>query len=38
MSRRCGIDQRAFARLENSHNKIPTLDTLGRHAAAVGAK
>jgi len=33
---RCGIDQPALSRLENGHNKNPTLDTLRRYAAAVG--
>src|SRR5438132_12301873 len=36
VSRRCGIDQPALSRLENGHNKNPTLDTLWRYAAAVG--
>jgi len=35
-SRCCGIDQPALSRLENGHNKNPTLDTLWRYAAAVG--
>jgi transcriptional regulator with XRE-family HTH domain len=38
MSRRCGIDKRALPRLENSHNKIPTLDTLWRYVEAVGRR
>ena len=38
MSRRCGIDQPALSRLENGHNKNPTLDTLWRYAAAVGRR
>lgn len=37
-SRRCGIDQPALSRLENGHNKNPTLDTLWRYAAAVGRR
>ena len=36
--RRCGIDQPALSRLENGHNKNPTLDTLWRYAAAVGRR
>jgi DNA-binding XRE family transcriptional regulator len=36
--RRCGIDQPALSRLENGHNKNPTLDTLWRYAAAVGLR
>src|SRR5581483_11949763 len=32
VSRRCGIDQPALSRLENGHNKNPTLDTLWRYA------
>ncbi len=35
---RCGIDQPALSRLENGHNKNPTLDTLWRYAAAVGRR
>ena len=38
VSRRCGIDQPALSRLENGHNKNPTLDTLWRYAAAVGLR
>src|SRR5262249_11240416 len=38
VSRRCGIDQPALSRLENGHNKYPTLDTLWRYAAAVGQR
>lgn len=38
ISRRCGIDQPALSRLENGHNKNPTLDTLWRYAAAVGRR
>ena len=38
VSRRCGIDQPALSRLENGHNKNPTLDTLWRYAAAVGQR
>jgi DNA-binding XRE family transcriptional regulator len=38
VSRRCGIDQPALSRLENGHNKNPTLDTLWRYAAAVGRR
>ena len=38
LSRRCGIDQPALSRLENGHNKNPTLDTLWRYAAAVGRR
>jgi hypothetical protein len=38
VSRRCGIDQPALSRLENGHNKNPTLDTLWRYAAAVGKR
>jgi DNA-binding XRE family transcriptional regulator len=37
-SRRCGIDEPALSRLENGHNKNPTLDTLWRYAAAVGRR
>ena len=37
-SQRCGIDQPALSRLENGHNKNPTLDTLWRYAAAVGRR
>ena len=36
MSQRRGIDQPALSRLENRHNKNPTLDTLWRYTAAVG--
>jgi transcriptional regulator with XRE-family HTH domain len=35
ISGRCGIDQPALSRLENGHNKNPTLDTLWRYAAAI---
>lgn len=38
VSRRCGIDQPALSRLENGHNKNPTLHTLWRYAAAVGRR
>lgn len=38
VSARCGIDQPALSRLENRHNKNPTLDTLWRYAAAVGRR
>jgi DNA-binding XRE family transcriptional regulator len=38
VSRHCGIDQPALSRLENGHNKNPTLDTLWRYAAAVGQR
>jgi hypothetical protein len=38
VSRRCGIDQPALSRLENGHNKNPTLDSLWRYAAAVGRR
>src|SRR5207244_9078506 len=38
VSRLCGIDQPALSRLENGHNKNPTLDTLWRYAAAVGRR
>jgi DNA-binding XRE family transcriptional regulator len=38
ISARCGIDQPALSRLENGHNKNPTLDTLWRYAAAVGRR
>jgi DNA-binding XRE family transcriptional regulator len=38
VSRRCGIDQPALSRLENGHNKNPTLDTLWRYAAALGRR
>jgi len=38
VSRRCGIDQPALSRLENGHNKNPTLDTLWRYAAAAGRR
>jgi DNA-binding XRE family transcriptional regulator len=38
VSARCGIDQPALSRLENGHNKNPTLDTLWRYAAAVGQR
>jgi len=32
------MDPPALSRLENGHNKNPTLDTLGRYAAAVGRR
>src|SRR5262249_32920848 len=35
---RGGIAQPALSRLENGHNKNPTLDTLWRYAAAVGRR
>ena len=38
VSKRCGIDQPALSRLENGHNKNPTLDTLWRYAAAIGLR
>ncbi len=38
VSRRCGIDEPALSRLENGHNKNPTLDTLWRYTAAVGRR
>ena len=38
VSQRSGIDQPALSRLENGHNKNPTLDTLWRYAAAVGRR
>jgi len=38
VSARCEIDQPALSRLENGHNKNPTLDTLWRYAAAVGRR
>jgi transcriptional regulator with XRE-family HTH domain len=38
VSRRCGIDQPALSRLENGHNRNPTLDTLWRYAAALGRR
>jgi transcriptional regulator with XRE-family HTH domain len=38
VSRRCGIDQPALSRLENGHNKNPTVDKLWRYAAAVGRR
>ena len=38
VAQRCGIDQPALSRLENGHNKNPTLDTLWRYAAAVGRR
>src|SRR5437588_11345646 len=38
LSARCGIDQPALSRLENGHTPNPTLDTLWRHAAAVGKR
>lgn len=38
VSQRCGIDQPALSRLENGHNRNPTLDTLWRYAAAVGKR
>src|SRR5437588_5776522 len=38
VARRCGIDQPALSRLENGHNKNPTLDTLWRYAAALGQR
>jgi transcriptional regulator with XRE-family HTH domain len=38
VSARCGIDQPALSRLENGHNKNPTVDTLWRYAAAVGKR
>jgi DNA-binding XRE family transcriptional regulator len=36
VSRRCGLDQPALSRLENGHNRNPTLETLWKYAAAVG--
>jgi transcriptional regulator with XRE-family HTH domain len=38
VSRRCGIDEPVLSRLENGHNKNPTLDTLWRYAAAAGRR
>jgi hypothetical protein len=38
VSERSGIDQPALSRLENGHNRNPTLDTLWRYAAAVGQR
>src|SRR5947209_16464795 len=38
VSRRCGIDQPALSRLENGHNKNPTLNTPWRYAAAGGRR
>lgn len=38
VSRRCGIDEPALSRLENGHNKNPTLDTLWRYAAALSRR
>jgi hypothetical protein len=38
VSRRSGIDEPALSRLENGHNKNPTLDTLWRYAAALGRR
>ena len=38
VSARCGIDWPALSRLENGHNRNPTLDTLWRYAAAVGRR
>jgi DNA-binding XRE family transcriptional regulator len=38
VSRRCGIDEPALSRLENGHNKNPTLDTLWRYAAALARR
>lgn len=38
VSARCDIDQPALSRLENGHNRNPTLDTLWRYAAAVGRR
>jgi transcriptional regulator with XRE-family HTH domain len=33
-----GIDQPALSRLENGHNRNPTLDTLWKYAAALGKR
>ncbi|MGH7193761.1 MAG: helix-turn-helix domain-containing protein [Candidatus Saccharimonadales bacterium] len=38
VAQRCGIDEPALSRLENGHNKNPTIDTLWRYAAAVGQR
>jgi transcriptional regulator with XRE-family HTH domain len=38
VSQRCEINQPALSRVENGHNKNPTLDTLWRYAAAVGRR
>jgi DNA-binding XRE family transcriptional regulator len=38
VARRCGIDEPALSRLENGHNKNPTLDTLWRYAAALARR
>jgi len=38
VAERSGIDRGAISRLENGHNANPTIDTLGRYAAAVGAQ
>ncbi|HEY2158812.1 MAG TPA: helix-turn-helix transcriptional regulator [Isosphaeraceae bacterium] len=36
VSERSGIDRAAISRLENGLNPNPTIDTLGRYAAALG--
>lgn len=38
VSERSGIDRGALSKLENGHNANPTVDTLGRYAAAVGRR
>jgi len=38
VSRRSRIDQPAPSRLEDGHNRYPTLDTLWLHANAVGRR
>jgi transcriptional regulator with XRE-family HTH domain len=38
ISARCGIHQPALSSLENGHTPNPTLDTLGRYAAALGKR
>jgi DNA-binding XRE family transcriptional regulator len=38
VAERSGIDRGALSKLENGHNANPTVDTLGRYAAAVGRR
>jgi DNA-binding XRE family transcriptional regulator len=38
VAERSGIDRAAVSRLENGHNANPTIDTLGRYAAALGKR
>lgn len=38
VAERSGIDRAAVSRLENGHNTNPTIDTLGRYAAALGKR